>query len=577
MVFRLLLKQLRPYRTSVILLGFLQLTQVICMLYLPVLNAEIINGGVLEGDSRHILRIGVPMLLVTLIQVGCTVWAMRVGARLATDVGRDLRSAVFDRVQGLATLDVGRFDASSLITRTVNDVQQVQTLAMTACTVAVSAPLMCLGAAVLALGQDVPLSVLLLALIPVLVAVIAWIVRRTRPWSRRLQEGMDTVNRVLREQITGVRIVRAFVKDDYERERFGRANDEMTVVAERMGGLTTLILPTVTTVVNAAAVPVVWIAAQRIDSGEMRFGALTVFLSYLMQILTSVMMLSAMLLMLPRAEICAVRITEVLNTESSVVPPSRLVREVRRPGLLELRGAGFRYPGAEEPVLRDIDLVAEPGSTTAVIGSTASGKTALLALLARLVDATEGRVLVGGEDIRQLTPKRLARAVGLVPQTPYLFSGTVASNLRFGRPDATDDELWHALEVAQARDFVDGTEGGLGSPVAAGGANLSGGQRQRLAIARALVARPEIYLFDAPFSALDHSTESALRTALAEETAGATVVLVSQRVNTIRDAERIVVLDGGRVVSVGTHDNLLAGSGTYREIVSSQLTEEQAV
>ncbi|CAM5679789.1 Multidrug ABC transporter ATP-binding protein OS=Streptomyces fumanus OX=67302 GN=GCM10018772_02510 PE=4 SV=1 [Streptomyces fumanus] len=421
-----------------------------------------------------------------------------------------------------------------------------------------------------------PLSGVLVAVVPVLGICVTLIVRRLRPLFRAMQVRLDTVNRVLREQITGNRVIRAFVRDEYEQRRFRRANADLTDMALGTGNLLALMFPVVMTVVNLSSIAVVWFGAHRIDSGGMQIGDLTAFLAYLMQIVMSVMMATFMFMMVPRAEVCAERIQEVLDTESSVVPPVAPVTELRRHGHLEIRGAGFRYPGAEEPVLRDIDLVARPGETTAVIGSTGSGKSTLLGLVPRLFDATEGEVLVDGTDVRTLDQKLLARTVGLVPQKPYLFAGTVATNLRYGNPDATDAELWHALEVAQAKEFVERLEGGLDAPIAQGGTNVSGGQRQRLAIARTLVQRPEIYLFDDSFSALDYATDAALRAALGRETAGATVVIVAQRVATIRDADRIIVLDEGRVVGTGRHHELMASNDTYREIVLSQLTEAEA-
>jgi len=412
--------------------------------------------------------------------------------------------------------------------------------------------------------------------VPVLGICVTLIVRRLRPLFRAMQVRLDTVNRVLREQISGNRVIRAFVRDEYEQQRFRKANTELTDMALGTGRLLALMFPIVMTVVNLSSIAVVWFGAHRIDSGGMQIGDLTAFLAYLMQIVMSVMMATFMFMMVPRAEVCAERIQEVLDTSSSVVPPKAPVTELRRHGHLEIRGAGFRYPGAEEPVLTSIDLEARPGEVTAVIGSTGSGKSTLLGLVPRLFDATEGRVLVNGEDVSGLDPRLLARTVGLVPQKPYLFAGTVATNLRYGNPDATDDELWHALEVAQAREFVERLEGGLDAPIAQGGTNVSGGQRQRLAIARTLVQRPEIYLFDDSFSALDYATDAALRSALSRETAEATVVIVAQRVATIRDADRIVVLDEGQVVGTGRHHELMADNETYREIVLSQLTEAEA-
>ncbi|HZG04493.1 MAG TPA: ABC transporter ATP-binding protein [Streptomyces sp.] len=577
MLTALLKKYLAPYARPVSLLVLLQLLQTCATLYLPTLNADIIDNGIVKGDTGYILTFGAVMIAVTVVQVVCNIGAVFYGARTAAALGRDVRAAVFDRVQSFSAREVGQFGAPSLITRTTNDVQQVQMLVLMGFTLMVSAPIMCVGGIVMALGLDVPLSAVLVAVVPVLGIAVSLIVRRLRPMFRAMQERLDTVNRVLREQITGIRVVRAFVRDAYEKERFRRANAELTEVSLGTGRLLALMFPIVMTVVNISSIAVVWFGAHRIDDGGMQIGALTAFLAYLMQIVMSVMMATFMFMMVPRAEVCAERIEEVLGTSSSVVPPDAPVRELRRHGHLEIRGAGFCYPGAEEPVLRDVHLVARPGETTAVIGSTGSGKSTLLGLVPRLFDATAGEVLVGGVDVRRLEPALLARTVGLVPQRPYLFSGTVATNLRYGDPDATDEELWHALEVAQAADFVRGLEGGLDAPVAQGGTNLSGGQRQRLAIARTLVQRPEIYLFDDSFSALDYATDAALRAALARETADATVVIVAQRVSTIRDADRIVVLDGGRVVGSGRHHELMAENETYREIVLSQLTEAEAV
>jgi ATP-binding cassette subfamily B protein len=573
---RLLRTHLRPYKKPIALLVLLQLLQTCASLYLPTLNADIIDNGVVDGDTGYILRFGALMIAVSVLQVVCNIGAVYYGARTASALGRDVRAAVFERVQSFSAREVGQFGAPSLITRTTNDVQQVQMLVLMAFTLMVSAPIMCVGGIIMALGQDVPLSAVLLAVVPVLGIAVSLIVKKMRPLFRTMQERLDTVNRVLREQITGNRVIRAFVKDDYERERFKGANTELTDVSMATGRLMALMFPTVMTVVNISSVAVVWFGAHRIDSGGMEIGALTAFLAYLMQIVMAVMMATFMFMMVPRAEVCAERIEEVLSTGSSVVPPTEPVTELERRGHLEVRGADFRYPGAEESVLRDVELVARPGETTAIIGSTGSGKSTLLGLVPRLFDVTGGEVLVDGVDVRKLDPGLMARTVGLVPQKPYLFSGTVATNLRYGKPDATDEELWHALEVAQAADFVRKLENGLNAPIAQGGTNVSGGQRQRLAIARTLVQRPEIYLFDDSFSALDYRTDALLREALKEETADSTVVIVAQRVSTIRDADRIVVLDEGRVVGTGRHHELMAGNETYREIVLSQLTEAEA-
>ncbi|MFB7288047.1 ABC transporter ATP-binding protein [Actinacidiphila glaucinigra] len=581
MLIRLLRSHLLPYRRAVSVLVVLQLVATLAMLYLPTLNADIIDEGVVKGDTGYILRIGGVMLAVTLVQLACSVGATYHGARTSMAVGRDIRASVFDRVQRFSSREVGQFGAPSLITRTTNDVQQVQMLVLMTFTLMVSAPIMCFGGIIMALGQDVPLSSLLLAVVPVLGVLVLLLVRSLRPLFRSMQERLDTVNRVLREQITGIRVIRAFVKDDFEQDRFRKANDDLTDVALRAGRMMTLMFPVAMAVVNVTSVAVLWFGAHRIDSGGMQIGALTAFISYLMQILMSIMMATFMVMMVPRAEVCAERIEEVLGTDPSVVPPAAPVRLPARRGELELRAADFAYPGAEAEVLRGVDLIARPGETTAVIGSTGSGKTTLLGLVPRLFDATGGRVLIDGTDVRELDAVQLAETVALVPQKPYLFSGTVASNLRYGNPEATDEDLWHALEIAQARDFVerlaqeDGGSG-LDAPIAQGGTNVSGGQRQRLAIARALVRKPGIYLFDDSFSALDYATDAALRRALGRETADATVVIVAQRVSTIRDADRIVVLDEGRVVGTGTHRELMDGNPTYREIVLSQLTEQEA-
>ncbi|MEU5216511.1 ABC transporter ATP-binding protein [Streptomyces sp. NPDC020807] len=576
MLIRLLRTHLRPYRKPIALLVLLQFLQTCASLYLPTLNADIIDNGVVNGDTGYILRFGALMVGVSVVQVVCNIGAVFYGARTASALGRDIRGAVFDRVQSFSARELGHFGAPSLITRTTNDVQQVQMLALMAFTLMVSAPIMCVGGIVMALGQDVPLSAVLLAVVPVLGISVTLIVRRMRPLFRTMQERLDTVNRVLREQITGNRVIRAFVRDGYEEERFRGANTDLTDVSMATGRLMALMFPVVMTVVNVSSVAVVWFGAHRIDSGGMEIGALTAFLAYLMQIVMAVMMATFMFMMVPRAEVCAERIEEVLGTETSVVPPAEPVTALDRRGHLEVRSADFRYPGAEESVLKDVGLVALPGETTAIIGSTGSGKSTLLGLVPRLFDATGGEVLVDGVDVRKLDPALMAKTVSLVPQKPYLFSGTVATNLRYGNPDATDEELWHALEVAQAADFVRKLEHGLNAPIAQGGTNVSGGQRQRLSIARTLVQKPEIYLFDDSFSALDYETDALLRAALRAETADATVVIVAQRVATIRDADRIVVLDEGRVVGTGRHQELMAENETYREIVLSQLTEAEA-
>ncbi|MFD8496993.1 ABC transporter ATP-binding protein [Amycolatopsis sp. NPDC059657] len=576
MLIKLMRSFLRPYRKDLSLVVALQLVQTLAILYLPTLNADIIDNGVVKGDMGYILRIGGVMLAGTLIQILCAIGAVYFGARTAMAFGRDVRAAVFTRVQDFSAREVGKFGTPSLITRTTNDVQQVQMLTLMTFVMMVSAPIMCVGGIVLAVSQDVPLSSLVLILVPVLGVAIGILIARMRPAFKLMQERIDKINQVLREQITGIRVIRAFVRDTKERERFTGTNTELYDVSLKVGKLMAYMFPIVMLVMNVSSVAVLWFGGHRIESDAMQVGALTAFLSYLMYILMSVMMATFMFMMVPRAEVAAERISEVLDTESSVVLPSNPVRLTELHGHLELSNVEFRYPGAENPVVQAVDLVARPGETTAVIGSTGSGKTTLLNLIPRLMDTTDGVVRVDGIDVRDLGAEALAKAVGLVPQKPYLFSGTVASNLRYGKPGATDEELWHALEVAQARDFVSAMPEGLDAPIAQGGTNVSGGQRQRLAIARMLVQRPEIYLFDDSFSALDYATDAALRAALARETSEATVVIVAQRVSTIRSADRIIVLDEGRVVGTGTHTELMDGNETYREIVLSQLTEQEA-
>jgi ATP-binding cassette subfamily B multidrug efflux pump len=576
LLIRLLRSYLRPYRAAIAVVVVLQLVQTIATLYLPALNADIIDNGVVKGDAGYIMRIGGVMIAITLVQMVCAIVAVYFGARTAMALGRDVRAALFDRVQSFSAQEIGQLAVPSLITRNTNDVQQVQMLGLMTFTLMVSAPIMCVGGIVMALRQNVPLSSLLVVIVPLLGVIVVLIISRMRPLFRLMQVRIDRINQVLREQITGVRVIRAFVRDTREQERFGVANAELFEVQLGVGRLMALMFPLVLLVVNVSSVAVLWFGGHLIDSGSMQIGSLTAFLSYLVQILMAVMMATFMFVMVPRAEVSSDRIQEVLGTDSSVVPPSDPVQVTAVHGHLELRDVEFRYPGAEAPVLRGVDLVARPGEVTAVIGSTGSGKTTLLNLVPRLFDVTGGGVLVDGVDVRRLDPRLLTRVIGLVPQKAYLFAGTVASNLRYGKADATEEELWHALEIAQARDFVERTPDGLHAHIAQGGTNLSGGQRQRLAIARALVHRPEIYLFDDSFSALDYSTDAALREALEWETADATVVIVAQRVSTIRNADRIVVLEAGRVVGVGTHRELMEANQTYREIVLSQLTEEEA-
>ncbi|MGB6454910.1 MAG: ABC transporter ATP-binding protein [Streptosporangiaceae bacterium] len=576
MLLRLLRSYLRPYRTPLALVMVLQLAQTIATLYLPTLNANIIDKGVILDNTHYILTTGAVMLAITVAQIGCAIGAVYFGARTAMALGRDLRHGLFSHVQKFSDREVNHFGTASLITRTTNDVQQVQMLAIMTFTLLLSAPIMCVGGIILALNQDVRLSSLLVVAVPLLGVLVTVIIARMRPLFRQMQERLDGINQVLREQITGVRVIRAFVRDGQERDRFGRASTELFDVSLGAGKLMALMFPSVMLVLNLSTTAVVWFGGHLIANGSMQIGSLTAFITYLAQILTAVMMATFMFMLVPRAEVSSERIMEVIDTEPDLAPPAEAVPALSDPGLLELRHVEFRYPGAEQPVLHDVSLTARPGQTTAIIGGTGSGKTTLVNLIPRLVDVTAGSLLVGGVDVRELDPAKLSAVIGLVPQKPYLFSGTVASNLRYGNQAATDAELWQALEIAQARDFVERMPDGLDSSIAQGGTNVSGGQRQRLAIARALVHRPQIYLFDDSFSALDYATDARLRAALAAEVADATMIIVAQRVSTIRLADQIVVLDGGRIVAVGTHDELMTTSKTYREIVLSQLTEQEA-
>lgn len=570
MLIQLLRTYLRPYHRPLAAVVALQFVGTIASLYLPSLNADIIDLGVARGDTGFILRTGAWMLVVSLVQIVCSVAAVYLGARTAMAYGRDVRAALFAHVNTFSAREVAHFGAPSLITRNTNDVQQVQMLVLMSCTMLVAAPIMSVGGVVMALREDLGLSWLLLVCVPVLALGLGQVIRRMVPGFRLMQTRIDTVNRVLREQISGIRVVRAFVREPDETRRFATANTDLTATALQTGRLAALIFPIVMLVLSVSSVAVLWFGAERVDAGAIEVGSLTAFLQYLMQILMAVMMATFMLMMVPRAAVCAERVSEVLATETSVTPPAEPVTAPPGRAEVELRRVRFQYPGAAEPVLRDVSFRVAPGTTTAIIGSTGAGKSTLLALIPRLIDVTSGAVLVDGVNVRDLAPEALWQRIGLVPQRPYLFTGTIATNLRHGNPDATEAELWAALEVAQARDFVAALPDGLDAPVAQGGTNLSGGQRQRLAIARALVRRPEIYLFDDSFSALDLGTDARLRAALRPVTADAAVVVVAQRVATVADADRIVVLEDGGVVGIGRHAELLTTCPTYAEIVASQ-------
>jgi ATP-binding cassette, subfamily B, multidrug efflux pump len=576
MLYRLVRTYLRPYAGMLGVLLTLQLVATLASLYLPSLFGRIIDEGVAVGDTAFIMRTGMVMLVISFVQVIATIGATRIGAQTSASLGREVRSSVFHRVGQFSAQELSRFGAPTLISRSTNDVTQVQTVTYMFLAIMVSAPIMMVGGIFMALREDLGLAWLVAVAVPALGIAVGIITSRMVPHFRSMQVAVDSVNRILREQITGLRVVRAFVREDVERERFAVANRTYTGTALAVGKLMAMAFPVVMIIFNASTIAVLWFGAHRIENGQMEIGAMTAFMSYLIQILMSVMMATFMSMMIPRATVSAGRIQSVLDTESSVHPPADPAVIPPGPVTVELRGVTFAYPGAEAPVLREVSLRAEPGTTTAVVGSTGAGKTTLVGLIPRLHDVTDGQVLVGGVDVRDAELEDLWSHIGLVPQRPYLFTGTVASNLRYGDPDATDDELWQALTVAQADGFVRDMPDGLESPIAQGGTNVSGGQRQRLAIARALVSKAGIYLFDDAFSALDVSTDARVRAAMRPVTRDAVVIVVAQRVSSIIHADRIVVLDDGQVVGNGTHAELLESCPTYVEIVESQQAMEEA-
>jgi ATP-binding cassette subfamily B protein len=574
MLMKLLRTHLRPYKRTLWLIVALQVVAVAAALSLPTVNAKIIDNGVLKNNQHYIYTWGGVMLLLSLVQVVFAVSGVYFGAKVAMGAGRDLRSNLYHRVTDYSAREVGSFGAPSLITRITNDVQQVQLLVVLACTMAVTAPITMVVGIILALRQNVQLSFIVLIAMPIAAILLGILVSFMVPAFRLMQDRIDHVNRVLREQITGIRVVRAFVREPQESQRFETSNDALTEVSLRAGRLQSAMFPTVNLLINVSSVAVVWFGANLVNAHEVQVGSLIAYLSYLIQILMSVVMATFMVSMIPRASVSADRIQEVLDTETSVVPPKEPVHAVVQPGALAFNHVGFHYPGAEVPVLTDITFATKPGQTTAIVGSTGAGKTTLVNLIVRLFDATSGDVLVGGVNVRDLDPDILWSTIGYVPQRPYLFSGTVASNLQFGKPDATEEEMWAALEIAQAKDFVSAMPGGLHARIDQGGTNVSGGQRQRLSIARALIRRPDIYVFDDSFSALDLATDARLRAALVPFTREAAVVIVAQRVSTIINADNILVLEDGVVVGAGTHDQLLATCETYAEIVQSQIGEK---
>ena len=576
MLIRILKTYLHPYKAVLGVVVGLQFVQSIASLYLPRLFGEIIDKGVARGNTRFVWTTGLYMLAVSLIQVVFSIGAVYYGSRTAVGFGTDVRQALFHRVTAFSAREVGALGAPSLITRITNDVQQVQMLVNMSCTMLVGAPITAIGGVIMAMRTDVGLSWILAVSVPFLTVAIGLVISRLIPQFRIMQTRLDNVNRVLREQLTGIRVVRAFVREPHETARFAGVNQALTESSLRSGRLMGFFFPVVLLTLNLSSVAVLWFGAGRVGQGKLSVGALVAFISYLTQILFAVMMTTFIAVLAPRAAVSAERIQEVLDTIASVVSAVSPVTDVHEVSSLELRDVGFAYPGAEAPVLSGISFRSLAGQTTAIIGSTGSGKTTLVGLIPRLFDATAGSVIVDGVDVRELDPEVLRNRIGLVPQKPYLFSGTVASNLRYGKPTATDDELWEALTVAQAADFVRAMPEGLNATVQQGGSNVSGGQRQRLAIARALVRRPEIYLFDDTFSALDLITEARLRAALAPYAASSTVIVVAQRISTILNADQIVVLEDGEIVGLGTHSELLGTCPTYAEIAASQVTEQDA-
>ena len=577
MLKRLLSTVLSKYKGLLWVVIAFQAIQAVAGLFLPTLNSYIINNGIVKEDLGYIWRMGALMLLVTVLQVAFSVIAVYYGSKVAMGFGRDVRRSLFHQVNDFSAREVAQFGAPSLITRITNDVQQVQMLVLMTCTLLLSAPFTSIGGVFLAMDQDLGLSRILMFSIPILAVLLGLIIGSMVPSFRKMQERIDRINEILREQLTGIRIVRAFVREPEEKKRFNDANAAVTEVALRGGRLQALMFPTATLVINISSVAVVWFGSDRINAGLMQPGAMVAFLTYLTQILMSVMMATWMAALIPRASVSAERIQEVLNTPTSVVVAENAITELRQTAVLQFDSVGFHYPGAESPVLEGISFTVIAGQTLAVIGSTGSGKTTLVSLVPRLFDATSGAVLLDGVDVRDLAPEALWSRVGIVPQKPYLFSGTIASNLGYGKEDATEEEMWAALRTAQAEDFVRAMPGGLEAVIAQGGSNVSGGQRQRLAIARALIRHPEIYLFDDSFSALDLATDARLRAALAPSVRDAVVVIVAQRVSTIRDADQILVLEDGACVGLGTHDELLATCPTFQEIVESQAAVNEGV
>ena len=573
---RMMLARLRPYRWLVSIVLALIVIQTVLGLYLPNLTADIINNGIAKGDVGYIWRTGGWMLALTLLSGVAAVIATYFASRTSMGVGRDLRASVFSRVMRFSARDMNSFGTASLITRNTNDVQQIQIFLQMALTLMVAAPIMMVGGVIMALHEDVTLSLLLVVAVPLMAVLVLTMLFVAFPQFKSMQVKIDRINQVLREQITGVRVIRAFVRGEDEERRFASANASLTATGLRVNRIFVLAMPALMGIMNLSSVAVLWFGGHLISSGQMPIGNLTAFLAYIMQILMSVLLAVVMVILVPRAQASAERIAAVERVEPATTSPQHPITPSVSKGIIEFRNVSFGYPGGEDLVLRDLSFQLQPGETTAIVGGTGAGKTTLLNLIPRFFDPTSGAVLIDGIDVRDRALEELWASIGLVPQQAYLFGGTVADNLRFAAEDANDADIWHALQVAQARDFVATMDGQLEGPIDQGGTNVSGGQRQRLAIARAIVKRPLIYLFDDCFSALDATTDARLRAQLAAETRNATVVIVAQRVSTILNADRIIVLDDGAVVGSGTHEQLMVSCDEYREIVVSQLGENAA-
>lgn len=570
-----LFKNLKPFKVPITLVLILVFFQSLSELYLPTLMSDIVNNGIVNGDTDYILKIGGFMIVVALGGTICTIIASFLSSKVATGFGRDLRKGLFTKVEGFSIEEFDKLSTSSLITRTTNDITQVQQVLVIIMRMMISAPMMCIGGIIMAVSKDKKLSIIIVVVIPVLVAAITIIARKGLPLFKSMQTKLDNLNLVLREGLTGIRVIRAFNRNDHERKRFNQANHDLTNTAIKVNKTMAILMPLMMLVMNFTTIAIIWFGAKRIDAGNMQVGDLMAFIQYVMQIMFSLIMVSMMFIMIPRASVSAVRINEVLDIVPEINDPEIIKKSISKKGYIEFKDVSFHYPGSESSVIRDISFSAGPGETTAIIGGTGSGKSTLISLIPRFYDINSGSILINGVDLREMSQEDLRSKIGFVPQKAVLFTGTISDNIRYGKEDATEEEIKRAASTAQATDFISNMKDGFDSMISQGGTNVSGGQKQRLAIARALVRRPEIYVFDDSFSALDFKTDGKLRASLKEETKEATVIIVAQRVSTVINADRIIVLDEGNIVGMGTHKELLASCDVYHEIVSSQLSEEE--